>query len=267
MRNLFLLCLIMVLLVGLSCTEERTVVRPIDTEAVHLEGVLYGWFCGVGDLWNNPPSRSARLFSSFTRESASITLIRDNGFTSWFETDDSSRFLRYVSAGSYKMVIETGYSWPPDTILNIHLTPGDTVLELDIVYDVMDPDTLTFYFFYPTIDDTLGIKHEFQTVLKLDESVIPLTIAGPLPIWRSMPMDRFNAYRSFWQPSFNDDYYVVYNFPVVREYQGYGKCWNVMQAYEALQEQLEADTTGTYSNLSFGPKGVYPCLDGSSPTP
>jgi hypothetical protein len=261
MKDHVLLYLVLMLLAGLSCTEERTIIQPVESESVRLQGTLYGWFCGVGDLVNNPPTKNQRLFGSYAGESAEITLIRDNGFTTWFDTDDSSSFFRYVSAGSYKIIIETGYSWPPDTVLNVHLTPGDTLLELDIVYDVTEPDTVAFYFFYPTIDDTVGIIAEFQTIFTLSNSVMPTTLPNPLPIWWNMPMGQFAAYRSYWQPSYSDYYYVVYHIPVVRECQYYLKGWNVLQAWEELHEVLEADTTGAYANVSVSPLGTYPCMD------
>lgn len=262
MKKLFFCWLIVLGIVGLSCTEERTIICPVETETVHLQGVLYGWRCGVGDAWNNPWTKAERLFSSFAGESASITLIRDNGFTTWFETDDSSRFDRYVSAGSYKLVIETGYSWPPDTILNIHLTPGDTLLELDIVYDVLDPERISFYFFYPTINDTASIQQEFNAVLKLNVAARIIGIPGPLNVHRTMPMDQLLAYRSFWIPYGSASYYVIYELPIIRLYQGYTEGWNVIQAYEALHYQLHADTSGVFANLSIAPRGFYACLAG-----
>jgi len=257
----FYCSLVLALVIALSCTEERTTICPLETEIVRFEGVLYGWRCGVGDCLNNPPTKAQLRFGSFTGESASITLIRDNGFTTWFKTDDSSRFVRYVSAGSYKLVIETGYTWPGDTVPNVHLAPGDTVLELNIVYDVVDPDTISFDFFYPSIDDTVGIEQEFQAVLKLNEAARIVGMPGPLQVYRSMSPEEFSVNRSFWIPYGSSSYYVVYGLPITREgYHGYPVGWNVVQAYWAIHDAAEADTTGRFDNLSIWPKGAYACL-------
>jgi len=262
MKKLLSSGLVVLAVAGLSCTEERTIICPVETETVHLQGVLYGWRCGVGDVWNNPWTKAERLFGSFTGESASITLIRDNGFTTWFETNDSSGFERYVSAGSYKIVIGTGYSWPPDTVSNIHLTPGDTLLELDMAYDVLDPERISFYFSYPIIDDTAGIQQEFNAILKLNGAAKVLGLPGPLNVYRTTTMDQISAYRSFFSLDGSPHYYVIYDIPIIRLYQGYTEGWNVIQASEALNYQLDADTSGIFAYLSLGPRGVYPCLAG-----
>ena len=260
MKKLLLSGMVVLAAVGLSCTEERTIIRPVETQTVHLQGVLYAWRCGVGDVWNNPQTKAQRLFGSFTGESASITLIRDNGFTSWFETDDSSRFERYVSAGSYKMIIETGYTWPADTILNVHLTPGDTVLELDIEYDVLDPERISIYFRYPATGDTTGIQQELETLIRLNSAAKVIGIPGPLNISRTTPIDQIIAYQHSLSLGEGSSYYVIYDIPIIRLYEGYVECWNVIQAAEALQHQIDVDTTGGFANVSLGPRGSYPCL-------
>jgi hypothetical protein len=259
MKKLVLSGLVVLLVAGLSCTEERTIIRPVETETVHLQGVLYGWMCGVGDGVNNPGTKAELLFSTFTGESASITLVRDNGFTTWFETDDSSRFNRFVSAGTYKVIIKTGYTWPEDTILNVHLTPGDTVLELDISYDVLDPERISFYFQYPTIDDTSGLQHELETVVRLNSAAKVIGLPCPLNIYRTTSPEQFSSYRHF-LPMPPSRFYVIYDIPIIRLYEGYYEGWNVMQAYQALQYQIDVDTTRAFFNLSINPRGVYACL-------
>ena len=246
----------------LSCTEKTTIVRPIDGDVVHLSGVVYAWRCnGPNDHFNNPTEEHLIRFSMKTGEPAKITFIRDNGFESQWETDDSSSFERYLSAGTYNAVVETGYTWPPDTFYNIHLTPGDTTLRLDIRYHVIDPLYLTFAFRYPTLSNLQPVAEEFDAILKTGNLARRIQVPGPLNILYTMPPDTFVT-DTFCLRNPHGPCWVYHEVPVIRELGGYGDLWNVLDAYYSIMAAKESDTTGVVPpNLSLHPTGAYICLD------
>ena len=255
------LIILVLITVLLSCTENTTIIRPIDGDAVHLFGVVYAWRCyGPNDYFNNPTEEHLIRFSMKTGEPAKITFIRDNGFESYWETDDSSSFERYMSAGTYIAVVETGYTWPPDTFYNIHLTPGDTTLRLDIGYDVIDPLHLTFAFQYPTINDLQPVAEEFDAILKTGNLARRIHFPGPLNILYTMSPDTYVT-DTFCLRNPDGPCWVYHEVPVIRELGGYGELWNVLDAYHSIMAAKESDTTGVVpANLSLHPTGSYFCL-------
>jgi hypothetical protein len=212
----------------------------------------------VGDPYNNPGQDSDLLrFSVWSGEPAIVTIIRDNGFTSQVETDDSSNFDLYLSAGSHIATVETGYTYPPDTFYNIQLKPGDTSLTLDIEYDVLDPLNIDFVYSYPTMDDTLGAAFERNVFSQLNRhaKIIGKPLMLDILVWMPVDTFRFEIYESYW-----GTVYITHRVPIRREYHGYGKLYNVLEVYEKLYEAAKADTTGLIPpGFSFYPAGGYIC--------
>lgn len=241
-----------------SCTEKKYVNQPI-TDSSHVHGIVRAWRCAVGDVLNNPQDPSRLRYSVYTGEPAAVTFVRDNGFTSIVETDDSSEFDVYLSAGSHKIVVKSGYTFPADTFYNIQLKPGDTTLVLDIVYAVLDPLNITCVFSYPTIEDTLSTESEWDVIRELNQRSY---IGGkPLPVFNFDQVALPSELRRVHQSAYTSHVYVTYQLPIRREYQGYGKMWNVSEANNLLLRIIEGDTTGFFlDNFSLYPSGSYACM-------
>ncbi len=240
------------------CTEKKHINQPI-TDSVHVHGTVRAWRCRVGDVINNNPLDPSKLrFSVRTGESATVTFIRDNGFTSIAETDDSSDIDLRLSAGSHKIVVETGYSYPPDTSYNVQLNPGDTTLVLDIAYAVLDPLNITCGFIYASIDDTLSTEVEWDVIQELNQRSY---ISGkPFPAFNISQADP-SELRQVHRSDFSPQVYVSYQLPIYRGYHGYGKLWNIMEADDVLHGIIRGDTTRFFpGNFSLSPSGMYLCM-------
>jgi len=79
---------------GLSgCTKKHITNYPI-TDGTHVRGIVKGWRCAVGGLLSNRQGPWRIRFSVYTGEPAVVTFIRDNGFKTVVETDDSSQLAQ-----------------------------------------------------------------------------------------------------------------------------------------------------------------------------
>ena len=238
-----------------NCTEKKYINQPL-TDAVHIHGVVYGWRCGVGDQLNNPRDPRKRRFSVTTGEPATVTFIRDNGFTSTIDTDDSSAFELYLSAGSHRIIVETGFSYEPDTVYNVQLKPGDTTLALDILYATMDPLHLQCVFQYLSYNDTLGADREWQILYELNQR--SYSSKKPFRVfdfdWSRSPVEFRSRYES--------GRLCVYVLPILRRSSWYGKVFTVGEARYRLQTIIDDDSTGTFPHaLKVYLEGGYICLD------
>ena len=241
-----------------NCSEKNYINQPI-TDSVHIHGTVRAWRCGVGDRWNNPHDPEQLRFSVNTGEPATVTFIRDNGFTSIVETDDSSDVDLYLSAGSHKIVVETGYTYPPDTFYNYQLKPGDTTLSLAIAYGVLDPLNIECVFSYNSIDDTASTRAEWGVIWELNQRSYGYKPAFPVfnINWGSSPNDFRHLYRS----EYTRRVYVHYRLPIYRSQPGYRRVYNVLEAENLLRRIMDRDTTGfSPDNFSIYPTGVYICL-------
>ncbi|MGH8015287.1 MAG: hypothetical protein ACREBV_03765 [Candidatus Zixiibacteriota bacterium] len=246
-------------LLSITCTE-KTIVQSNIGDVVHLTGVLYVWRCiGPRDPFADPHFPDSNRFSVNTEESARITFIRDNGFVNSWLTDSSSAFERFISAGSYLAIVETGYTWPPDTFYNLHFKPGDTTLSINIIYDVVDPLHITFAFHYPLLQERLSAKEEFDAIIKVGILARRPGIPGPLYALYSMASDTFFTETLCFSDS--SDCWVMYDVPVIRKMSGYGELWNVLDAFYAIWDAMQKDTGGTVvpNNMSIWPTGGYVC--------
>ncbi|HUU45276.1 MAG TPA: hypothetical protein VM118_06040 [Acidobacteriota bacterium] len=239
------------------CTEERCPVSQLPTDSVEVQGTVYAWRCSVGD-WNNPFDPELSRFSVNTGEAATVTFIRDDGFTSVVETDDSSDFNLRLSAGAHKVVVETGYSFPPDTFYNIQLQPGDTTLVFDVVYCALDPLNITFVFSYPPQLDTMGMAAEWEVLNRLNQYTYRFGGGHPLlditDVESPEPFHRVTG-----------AHFSYYDLPVYRHHPIYGTPFNVCEAYELIQGVIDEDTTGLVpDHLYVYPTGNYMCKHNTS---
>ncbi|MBI5868915.1 MAG: hypothetical protein HZB43_11635 [candidate division Zixibacteria bacterium] len=249
----------LVVFAACSCSETNYINQP-STDVVHLSGTVWGWYCGVGDLINNPRDLYQRRFSVRTGEPATIVIIRDNGFTSTIRTNDSSDFDLYVTAGAHKIVVKTGYSWPPDTTFNVQLRPGDTTLMFDIVYAVADPLNINCVFQYRSIDDTVGIRAEWDAIMELNWRTYGHR--GDFTVFDIRGNASPGEFREVYQSEFTSTVGVYYRMPIRRSDRYHGEVYNVIEADEILQEIISADTTGFLGDHFFAsPAGFYLCKD------
>lgn len=241
-----------------NCSEKNYINQPI-TDSVHIHGTVRAWRCSVGDWFNNPRDPEQLRFSVNTGESATVTFIRDNGFTSAVETDTASEYDIYLSAGSHKIVVETGYTYPPDTIHNVQLRPGDTTIVLDITYTVLDPWNIECMFGYHSIDDTASVRAEWDAIWELNQR--SFGHKGGVPVFDIARGGPPSDSRRLLTSEYTQRVYADYTLPVIREYPGFGRIYNVYEAYLVLQHILDSDTTGSFpDNFSIYPTGIYGCL-------
>lgn len=236
--------LAIVVLTLTCCTEETTVVQPNDTDAVHLTGTVYAWECD-----------HLYPFNQGCGESAKITLVKDNGFTSWFFTDSGSSFERYVSAGTYLAIIESGFNWPADTIYNIHLSPGDTCVELRTRYDVLDPLHVFFSFWYDSIEARMAPEDEVYLLRLAGRLARQSDRTDILILSPRFPVDTFLIR----QTCFSTWCSVTYGVPIVRESDRYHAGWNAVEAWMAIKDVLDADSAGVFPDGMYVSAGFYPC--------
>jgi hypothetical protein len=243
-----------------GCTEKNYTVNQCPSETVHIKGTVYAWRCGIRDPVNNHPGSDQNRFSLNTGEAAIVTFIRDNGFRTTVETDDSSNFELYLSAGSHEIEIETGYTYPNPIKRNVQLWPGDTTLALDIGYRVLDPLHISCVFLYPTINDTMSTAAEWAIINKLNlgdyqskDGIEVLDISGI-----TSPSQWRNVLQSLWTPTVHVDYQL----PINRFRSSSNRTlYNVYEGYELLRGALIKDTTGVFPpNFSIYPAGSYICL-------
>src|SRR3989304_6466073 len=141
MKSLLIICVFFVGILFLISCEDETVPVASGNEPVEVTGTLYGWRCGVGDQFNNPPRDYCRFYT-FTGESARISFIRDNGPTYVTNTDEDSQYELSLDKGFYAVEVFTRYTWPPDTFYNVEVADYHDNIEFDIVYHTLDPNYL-----------------------------------------------------------------------------------------------------------------------------
>ncbi|UCC45664.1 MAG: hypothetical protein JSU65_07025 [Candidatus Zixiibacteriota bacterium] len=240
----------------LSTCSERIIVNNSDIKSAHVMGAVYGWMCQVGDLDNdNLVDTTLRRYSVWAGELALITFIRDDGYTSWFYTDSMSNIDRYVGPGTYKAIVETGYTIP-DTFSNLHFRPGDTTIAFHIVYDVNDPLHLALGFQYASPDDTLGLQQEWTHIVWLNEGASPAGMPYMLMVDNTIPD---TLYREVFVMS-GGFTYVTYIVSIRRQHVDYGDLYNVFEVSRILIDYIATDSA--YQDLVFTyPSGAYLCTD------
>ena len=242
----------------IHCTEERCPVSQLPTDSVEVQGTVYAWRCSVGD-WNNPFDPELSRFSVNTGEAATVTFIRDDGFTSVVETDDTSDFHLRLSAGAHKVVVGTGYSFPPDTFYNIQLHAGDTTLSFDVVYCTLDPLNITFVFSYPAQLDTIGMAAEWEVLNRLNQYTY--RFGDGLPLLDILGVQSPEPFHHVSEHFASRHIFSYYDLPVYRNHPTYGTPFNVCEAYELIQGVIDEDTTGLVPDyLYVYPTGTYICL-------
>lgn len=197
------------------------------------------WQCGVGDINNNT---TETRFSVATGEAARLSILYSNGWTDSFTTDDSSQFQRLVTAGLHKIVVSTQYTWPPDTFQ--FYIESDTTVELNLVYRVLDPDTLLFTFSYESSQDSLGAREEWNLLRILNGQ-----LGGAIDTWGHIPrLEWRSVYVSL------SRIYVHYGIPL----SGRGANHVVVVADSAATSIAADPRLSPW--LSVYPKGIYFCL-------
>jgi hypothetical protein len=242
-----------------SCTDEETYITNIgSTDVVRIRGVVKAWRCGVGDIFNNP--YGGYYFSAETEEPAKVTLIRDNGFSSWVETDDSSSFRMVLSEGAHIAIVETGYT-RPDTFYNLQLWAGDTNLVLDITFDILDPELLDFNFFYKNPSDTLGMNKEWEIVWDVNREVAVAGMPYPLDIWGYTDPDTLRSMHQFHSGAVSVNYTIR-----IRRYHYNVHCYHILDVLDSIGNLIDTDTTGRFEYLSCYSHYAYICLDAATDT-
>lgn len=197
----------------------------------------------VGDLVNNDTFTTELRFTVATGDAAELTILYANGWADKFSTDDSSQFQRLVTPGLHKLVVSTRYTWPPDTFQ--FYVENDTTVELDIVYRVLDLDTLVFTFRYESSQDSLGAQEEWNLLRILNGQlgvVIDTRGFSPRLDWRSIYVSLSRIY-------------VHYRIPLSRS-----DVNHVVVVWDSATKTIAADSRFS-PWLSVHPKGLYVCLN------
>ena len=143
-----------------SCTEKETIVCPQEDDLTHMvkvSGQVRAFRClPYEDDYNNL-GKELR-YTVATGERATVKFVRLTGLTFALETDDSSAFSLLLDSGAYTIVVDCPHAYP-DTFFNMYFS-SDTVLDLRILYDYLDSDSIHFSFNYRFQYDTLGEVEE-----------------------------------------------------------------------------------------------------------
>ena len=248
-RNWLAAILLVLTAVFFTSCQDKTITTPCpaDCRVTEVKGSVLAWKCRVGDILNNR-SRDLR-FTIATGEPANIIFIRENGFQSRFQTDDSSSFLRLVTPGTYDIAVETGFTWPADTFHSVYIDK-DTTLTLSIVYGVLNSNDVNIQFQYNQPSDSLGATAEWDLILELSTRIGWPFLISP---WRDFPADR----RKVMEPVFpGAPWWVTYKMTIKRE-----AGLNVIVVTSDAVNALENDTTGTFPRKMYASCGYYICLD------
>lgn len=236
----------------LYCAEERHPVGQLPTETVEVRGTVYGWRCGVGDMFNNPFDLELCRFSVNTGEEARVTFIGEDGFAATVETDESSDFSLRLKPGSYTVVVETGYSLPTDAVAKIQPQTGDTSLSFDVVFCTLDPLNITFAFSYSGQTDRMDMAEEWEVLNRLNEYTY--RFGGSHPLLDILDVESPELYRR------EHSAFTSYDLPVYRNHPTYGTPFSVCEAYELIQGVVDADTMELVPDyLYVYPSGTYIC--------
>ena len=166
------------LLVFVACSERTKVTNTTPQKPVLVRGTLQAWLCGVNDGLDNI-GRELR-FTVATGEEAVIHVQAQDGWHTQCVTDKSSEFSFLTSAGTNTVVVETRYTWPPDTFA-VEIS-SDTTLMLDVVYRVLDPNHVRVNFSYFFTRDTLSIQEEWRQIRLLAKQLgNPFVRLEPMP--------------------------------------------------------------------------------------
>lgn len=161
--RLFIVGLLCVLLLGCSDKVNNNYYTTIDDGDVTLmTAKIEGWYCGVGDIWNN---NGAGRYTSEALNQAEVVFEYLNGKTHSEFTDDSSEVSVYLPAGPYTLIVKTNYTHP-DTFTNFAM-PRDSVITLGTVYEWVYPDTICLEFVYDPATDSLGYYEEWRLIHNL----------------------------------------------------------------------------------------------------
>ncbi len=176
-----------------ACSDNTTIVSNVDFgDPVRVSGEVRAWRCGIRDGWNN---NGDLRFGVATKDTATIIISYPNGWKDTAYTDTLSRFERVVSKGLHQLIVETRYSWP-DTF-QIYFDQ-DTVVNLDIVYDVLDASRVGVTFPYPIPSETLSVKQEWEILKRLNSKLqYKLSVPPEVPqdVDRSSRRLEYMAYR------------------------------------------------------------------------
>ena len=209
-----LILLGMGLFLTLSCSDNTTIINS-TTPQVNVSGTVYAWRCGVGDQYNNGRNNDQRI-TSLMGEKAKITFLPKDGVYFSDSTDDSSSYNWPIEQGTYNIILETGFNWPPDTIKNVVLN-HDTTINLNFVLDFLVSDTIQISFFYVNAADSLGFDSEKNLINRLSYYLYDMLEIdqGNIPIeWRKTNTashgGSFLTYVRYYIPIRRDQYNAGY---------------------------------------------------------
>jgi hypothetical protein len=257
-RSSYLWIPILLALAALSvgCSDDDGLVTNPSRELTSLNGVVYAWYCSPRCVTNNRGPVESYRFSIRTGEAAKVTLIDEAGSTTRCQTDCLSQFSESVAAGVYRVIIETGYTWPADTFYNVELQPGDTSIDFDLVYRVTDPRNLDIQFVYSPAADSLGVEREWEALHDLNSVasgpgqtvLLDMPDISPIYAYRVVNVDEW------------DMAYITYTLPINRTDER-GQARNLTPVMFRLREALTADSSdGLPDNIWINPSGSYLCL-------
>ena len=244
-RRLICIVLALTALSIVNCTDNDCTTNCPLCDSVDIQGTVSARVCGIEYHVN-----------LYTAEPATVSFIRDNGFVTRVQTDESSNFALTLSAGSHRIVVETDCTRVPDTFYNVLLVPGDTTLPLDIGLDLLDPLNMRFEFVYQALADTIGTASEWVLVNELNQRTIGQWLYN-YPVLVMPDLDSFAEQKMVWLGGA----IVHYDLPINQVSEAYKDSLTVFKADDLIENLLDQDTTGVFpGNFSVFPSGRYACL-------
>lgn len=146
-----------------ACTEKKYIIQD---DTIKLSGLILACYCDpCGTGWYPNPEYETR-YSVATGKVAKVSFVALSGNMCTVNTDDSSTYSIFLDSGTYKIIVETGHTFP-DTFKNVSVTK-DSELNLAIAYDWLVGDTIWINFRYENDLDTIGMSAEVNEIKELN---------------------------------------------------------------------------------------------------
>ncbi|MEK7775678.1 MAG: hypothetical protein AAB305_07325 [Candidatus Zixiibacteriota bacterium] len=232
-------CIILIcLFCCVTCTEENTYISNPDS-TVRLSGSMRAWVCGIGPIWEYPDN--PRPFVEAAAYKPKFEIFYANGFKDSFTIDDNSQYSRYIGPGPFTLVMSNSYSWPPDTL---HMSlEKDSVLDFDVLFQVVDPETLIVTLSSIWSLDTARPRREWETIARLSGAIgggLKMPSSGPIMEWRTVTES-------------GGKFYIRWTIPVS------APRFNVIRVYDLAVAAIAADSA-RFGKLSVWANGFYLCM-------
>jgi len=234
-RAIYFMIMIGVFLSLVSCSGDD----PVSSIAgdTRITGQVRAYICEINDdsYYYYGENYYKTYYSLVTGREATVKFIDPGEGVYTVETDDSSRFMAMLDSGTYNIVVEIWHAWP-DTFYYVSI-PGDTFMDLQILYDYLSLGSLDLYFRYEPASDSLG---EYMERYYLDR--LSLKTGNLLYVDRAIKTPGISNRPEYW--------YHYYKVPVDPS----RPLWMI---YDEIKQELDDPMNGFPEEMRLSYLGYY----------